>query len=122
MFLPISQKFRIRSRAMRVNFVKTFTEALAPRLHPHTSLHPDVLADAIGCEGPTIRYWLRGEGAPSGPMLAAVIQFFYATGDEQFIAEVMPGVTPLIQRNKRANEALVLVENLAKFAPKEAVA
>jgi hypothetical protein len=96
-----------------VNFSEIFKRALAKRLYPYTGLRKEVLCDAIGVHGMTLRSWLRGENAPSGPMVAACINFFTRTGDHTFIQELYPdAVTPLVQRKREADKALELVNGL----------
>lgn len=97
---------------MRSEFVETFKSALRKRLYPHTALRIDDLAYALGVNGFTVRSWLRGENCPSGSMVSGCISFFARSGDPQFICELFPdAVTPLIQKNKKAERALAFVES-----------
>lgn len=93
----------------------TFGPALTRRLAPHTGLHPKQLAAAIGVDVQTIYNHAAGRVAPSYPAISEYLAFFADLGDDAFIAEVFPGVTPLIARKKEADEALVFVRGLAKF-------
>lgn len=106
MFRPDFKEFRIRSGGMRMTFSEVFKTALTKRLHPYTGLRKDDLCYALGVHGMTVRSWMRGENAPSGPMVAAVIDFFARRGDPQFLQDLFPdAVTPLIQRKREDDEA-----------------
>ena len=117
-----TQEFPIWTRQMRDAFKKDFANALRRRLAPNTGLHAEQLAGALGCEGATVRNWLRGENEPASSTFAATIQFFFARGDAQFMAEVMPGVTPLVQRPKRDEKAAEILRQFAQFIQSEVLA
>jgi hypothetical protein len=115
-FLSPRQKFHVCSRGARMNFKNTFGSALRSRLAPNTALHPKVLASALGCDTQSIYNHMNGRNAPDGAALQGYIGFFSERGDVAFITEIFPGITPLVQRRKEADDALVLVRGLAKFA------
>ena len=99
-----------------MKFSETFKRALAKRLYPYTGLRKEVLCGAIGVHGMTLRSWLRGENAPSGPMVAACISFFARSGDHAFILELYPdAVEPLVTRSRKAEKAMALADSLRDY-------
>jgi hypothetical protein len=90
-----SRKFISRSNPDQ-DFKSRLKEALRRRLHPNTGLHSDQLAGVLGLHGDTVRGWLRGSNAVSGPMLSELMRFFYSAGDHDFAVEMFgDAITPL---------------------------
>lgn len=114
--LQAIRKFHFCSARNRMKFKNTFGSALRERLAPNTGLHPKVLADAIGCDVQSVYNHMNARNAPDGAFLQAYIAFFAGRGDESFIVEVFPGITPLIQRKHKADRAVKFMETLAEFA------
>lgn len=123
MFCPKRGTFAKGSAQMKADFGGLFTQALKRRLYPFTALRVDDLAYAIGGNGYTLRSWMRGQTCPSGPMLAACIDYFARCGDHTFLQELFPSaVVPLVQRNQKAERALAFVESFRDVLQGEAVA
>lgn len=99
-----SRKFSVRSDPDQ-NFKQRLADALRRRLHPNTGLHADQLAGAVGVHSDTMRGWLRGSNAASGPMVSELLRFFYATGDHNFAVEMFgDAIAPLA--NQARTQAL----------------
>jgi len=99
-----------------LNFKEVFKDALIRRMYPKTSLRIDDLAYAVGAHAGTVRSWTRGENAPSGPMVAECISFFTRMGDPVFLQELFPdAVAPLIQRSRKAEKAMAVVNSLQEI-------
>jgi hypothetical protein len=110
MFVPTKRHFPVCSREKGV-FKKRLSESLRRRMYPNTGLHPKQLASALGKSTDTIFHWLRAENTAEGDSIDGLIDFFVSQGDANFVVEIFPGVTPLVQRNKKAERALAFVEN-----------
>ncbi len=90
-----SRTFSVRSD-FDAAFKAKLADALRRRLQPNTGLHPDQLAGALGIHADTMRGWLRGHNAASGPMVSELLRFFYSTGDHGFAVELFgDAITPL---------------------------
>ena len=113
MFLSQSQKFCIGSRVMKDDFQERLCDSLRRRLSPNTGLHIGQVAYAIGCSDETLKNTLRKQHALSSHYVAGLIDFFTRAGDYGFICDLYPNaVTPLVQRNREADQALELVKGL----------
>lgn len=108
---------------MKADFAKVFAEALRKRLYPNTALHVSQLAYAIGCSGETLKNAMRGQHSTSSHYVASCIDYFARCGDVGFLCELYPNaVTPLVQRQKRAEKAIAFAESFQAFVQQGAAA
>lgn len=106
-----------------MNFQKDFGNAVRRRLYPNTNLRIEQLAHAMGCHAETLKNGIYGRNNMSSPLVANCIDYFARCGDVGFLCELYPNaVTPLVQRNKRAEKAIAFAESFQAFVQQGAVA
>lgn len=121
MFVPAKREFPF-CPTVKGMFKQRLAESLRKRMYPNTGLHPKQLAHALQKSVDTIFHWMRAENTAEGDSIDGLIGFFTSQGDANFVVEIFPGVTPLVQSRREAETALLLVQTMkATFRQLEAV-